>query len=195
MRAAIQTQHTHLTVDDFEDWQPPNDLKDRRWELIDGIPVCMAPISINHAAMQYEISRLIGNHLEAHRPSCRGFSAPGVRPRGSAKMTQLIPDLAISCSPVTDPRVLTELVVLIEILAPSNTSNTRNNAFAYMTIPSVLEIVLLSSTSMETEVIRREPDGNWSMESEMVLADGTLSLQSLGYQVPLRDFYRTTSNL
>ena len=37
-----------MTVAEFEAWQPPEALRDRRWQLMDGEPVCMAPPGADH---------------------------------------------------------------------------------------------------------------------------------------------------
>ncbi len=52
-----------LTVDEFHAWEPPSGLEHRRWELVDGEPVCMAPPGINHGAIQSQAAMLIGMHL------------------------------------------------------------------------------------------------------------------------------------
>ena len=57
--------------------------------------------------------------------------------------------------------MLPDPVVLIEILSPSNEPKTRANIWAYTTIPTVAEIVVLRSTSVAAEVLRRQPDGEW----------------------------------
>jgi hypothetical protein len=46
-------------------------------------------------------------------------------------------------------------LVLIEILSPSNVSKTRANVRAYRTMPGVAEIVVLHTTMIAAEVLRR----------------------------------------
>ena len=82
-------------------------------------------------------------------------------------------------------------VVLIEILSPSNEAETRANIWAYTTIPTVAEIVVLRSTSVAAEVLRRQPDGEWPQQPEIVGGDGELRLDSIGFAEPLRAAYRT----
>ena len=75
-------------------------------------------------------------------------------------------------------------VLLIEILSPSNRSETWTNVWAYTTLPSVQEILVLHSTAVRAEMLRRDAEGNWPERPE-VLEDGTLDSQSIGLQVPL----------
>ena len=86
-------------------------------------------------------------------------------------------------------------VVLIEILSPTNVSKTRANVRAYRTIPTVTEIVVLRSTSIAAEILRRGPRGAWSRQPDIVDVQGVLRLDSIGFAAPLHDAYRTTALL
>jgi Uma2 family endonuclease len=86
-----------------------------------------------------------------------------------------------------------EPLVLIEILSPTNVSRTRANVRAYTTIATVAEIVVLRSTAIAAEVLRREPGGEWPQQPDIIDATGELRLDSIGFAVPLRDAYRTTN--
>ena len=57
----------------------------------------------------------------------------------------------------------------------------------------VTEIVVLHSTAVLAQVLRRGPDGAWLAVPEAVAADGQLRLSSIGFAAPLRDAYRTTN--
>jgi Uma2 family endonuclease len=88
--------------------------------------------------------------------------------------------------------LLHEPVVLIEILSPTNVSKTRANVLAYRTIPTVTEIVVVRSTAIGAEILRRGPDGTWPQHPDMIEADSELRLDSIGFAAPLRAAYRTT---
>lgn len=81
---------------------------------------------------------------------------------------------------------------MIEILSPSNETQTRANIWGYTTIPSVTEIVVLRTSVAMAEVLRRGPDGNWPAEPELVGIDETLRLDSVGFAAPLRSAYQTS---
>jgi len=71
-----------------------------------------------------------------------------------------VPDLAVSCEASSvGQRGLTEPTLVIEILSPSNESETRENVWAYTTIPTVREILLIRSTRIAAELIRLGADG------------------------------------
>jgi Putative restriction endonuclease len=83
-------------------------------------------------------------------------------------------------------------VVLIVILSPTNARKTRANVWAYTSIPSVTEVVLVRSTSIAAEVLRRQSDGSWPAEPQYIGVEGELTLESIGFRTPLRAAYRTS---
>ena len=81
---------------------------------------------------------------------------------------------------------------MIEILSPGNATDTWDNAWSYTTIPSVHEIVVVHSTRIFAELLRRGVDGNWPEELEEIGPDGVLRLQSLGFACFPPDAYAQT---
>jgi Uma2 family endonuclease len=92
-------------------------------------------------------------------------------------------------------QVVTDPVQLIEILSPSNEALTRENVWAYSTIPSVAEILLLGSVRVEAELLRRGRDGSWPGTPAFLGAEDELELASIGFRALSRAFYRTTDLL
>jgi Uma2 family endonuclease len=182
-----------MTADEFQDWDPPEHLRQRRWQLFDGEPRCMSPANENHGAIQSEAAFLLISHLRAIRPSCRVIIAPGVIPRVRAGYNHRIPDLGVTCAAAAGDKVLSDPVVLIEILSPSNENDTRANVWAYTSIPSVQEVLLLSGTSISAELLPRGADGNWPKSPLLLGPDDQLRLSSLGFEAPPRAFYVGTS--
>lgn len=72
-------------------------------------------------------------------------------------------------------------MLIIEILSPSNTAETWANIWAYATIPSVREILIVHSTAIVAEVLRRDAEGNWPDRPERI-EEGDLTLSSIGLQ-------------
>jgi Uma2 family endonuclease len=179
-----------MTVSEFLVWDS-GDLTGRRWQLIDGEPVLMAPAADAHGAIQNECGRLLGNHLLAIASPCRVITAPGIVPRVRSNENFRIPDLGVSCAPPSGRVMTDEPVLLIEILSPGNEAKTRSNIWTYTTIPSVQEILAVHSTRMEIELLRRAADGNWPDSPLSVKAQDRLELTSIGFAVPAADIYRT----
>ena len=183
-----------MTVAEFLDWDS-GDRTGAPWQLRDGEPERMAPASEAHGTIQAELAYLLTARLRERGSPCRVVIAPGVIPRVHSAENCLVPDLGVTCTPPSGAKTLPDPVVLIEILSPSNEAETRTNVWACTTIPTVAEIVILRSTAIGAEVLRRQPDGSWPEQAEMVGPDGTLRLDSLGFAAPLRASYRTAGIL
>ena len=82
-------------------------------------------------------------------------------------------------------------MLIVEILSPSNAAETWSNVWTYTTIPSVREILILRTTEIGADLLRRQPDGLWP-EQPAELRCGTLTLESIGFTCELRALYRTT---
>ncbi len=187
MVAAAKTP-VRMTVDEFLNWDSGDGLT---WQLVDGEPQAMAPAQTNHAALQNELGRLIGNHFVANGSPCSALSTPGVTPSVRSRSNVRIPDIAVRCSEPQQESAITDPVLIVEILSPSNQTETWSNVWTYITIPSLREVLVLYSVSIGAEILRRRPDGTWPQEAETIL-DGDLILDSIGFRVPLADIYRTT---
>jgi Uma2 family endonuclease len=181
-----------MTIAEFQHWTPETNAH-LRWHLIDGTPVCMAPASENHGRIQAEAAFLLTGHLRPTRPGCYVVVTPGVVPGTRSNSNQRIPDLCVTCAPSSGGPVVAAPLLIVEILSPSNEALIRANVWAYTTIPEVSEILLLSSTAIEAEILRRGPDVAWQEAPQFLLADEIVDLPSIGFRAPLLDFYRTTS--
>jgi Uma2 family endonuclease len=86
---------------------------------------------------------------------------------------------------------LAEPVLIIEILSPSNQAETWTNVWAYATIPSVQEILIVHSTSIRADLLRRDAAGVWP-EQGRIIEDGALELTSIGFRTELAAVYQGT---
>ena len=187
--SALPKIPVRMTVAEFLAWNPTTP---QLWQLVDGEPQAMAPASRTHGAIQSELGSLIRNHLAESGSPCSIITTPGVIPHVQSDTNVRIPDLAVTCSGYdTEESALTDPVLLIEILSPSNQAETWANVWTYTTIPSVHEILVLKTASISAELLRRTPDGSWP-EQPLILADGELALESIGFRIPLAAAYRTT---
>jgi len=189
MTALPKLAPSRMTIEEFLDW--PGDGSGKKFEFIDGEPRAMAPASVPHGIMQATLARLLGTHLSGTR--CYVVVEPGVIPRVRSEANMRVPDLAVSCEiPDGGQRALTEPTLVIEILSPSNESETRENVWAYTTIPTVREILLIRSTRIAAELLRRGADGSWPSNPQPIEADAALLLESLDFSCPLTAIYENT---
>ena len=189
MSALPRTTLSRMTVEEFLDW--PGDGTARTHQLVDGEPQAMAPASITHGIIQANIAGVLRDHLRGS--SCYLVVAPGVVPRVRSAANMRVPDLAVTCrADEAGIHAMTEPVLLVEILLPNNEAETRANVWTYTTIPSVREILLIRSTHIAAELIRREPDGSWPANSTAIGEDAPLVLESLDFSCPLNAVYEGT---
>ena len=178
-----------MSVDEFLAWDPGDG---RFWQLVDGEPQAMAPANRTHGTLQAELAAVIRDHLQHQGSPCTVVVTPGIVPHVQASRNVRIPDLAVTCSGYdTEESVLADPILVIEILSPSNQSETWANVWAYTSIPSVREILVLRTVTVGAEMLRRGPDGSWPREPERI-GDGALVLESIALRSPFSDLYRST---
>jgi Uma2 family endonuclease len=189
MAALPKLASSRMTIEEFLDW--PGDGTKRKFELVDGEPRAMAPASGTHGRIQATLARLLGNHLAGS--GCSAVIEPGVVPRVRAEANMRVPDIAVTCE-ADDVGVhsLAEPTLIIEVLSPSNEAETRENVWAYTTIPTVREILLIRSTRPAAELLTREPDGSWPATPVLIGEHDRLALNSLHFSCPLAAVYEGT---
>lgn len=187
MEAALKIPETMSTTE-FLVWDAPG----KRWQLIEGVPQAMAPSNRTHGAIAAELSRLIGNHLRDRDSPCSVLVEPGIVPRVRANANFRIPDLGVTCTGYdAEEPYLSEPVLLIEILSPSNKAETWSNVWTYTSLPTVREILVVHSDEIAVELLRRQADGSWPAQP-LPVREGTLTLECIEFGCDVAEFYRAT---
>jgi Uma2 family endonuclease len=190
MQEALDIPST-MTVAEFLDW--PGDGSGRKFQLVDGEPRAMSPGNATHGTIQMTLGSLIRNALITAGGRYRVVAEPGIATRIRAHTNLRVPDLGITgTTDAPGQQTLPDPIVLIEVLSPGNATDTWDNVWAYTTIPSVREIVVVHSTRVLAEVVRRDPDGNWPAEPEEIGPDGTLRLESIAFACAMPEVYAQT---
>ena len=191
MTATKRKPPPRMSVGDFLDWA--GDGAGGKYQLVDGEVRAMSPASATHGSIQWKLAALIGRHLVDSASSYRGVTKPAVAVRLRADMNLRLPDLGITCAPDTPgQQTLPDPIVLIEVLSPGNEQDTWDNVWAYATIPTVKEILIVHSTRVLAELLRRGTDSAWPAEPEQIEQDGTLRLEAIGFSCALRAVYAQT---
>lgn len=173
-----------MTVTEFLEWDPGDD---RRYELIGGVPLAMAPPSARHALVVNQAGRHLAEALSGADSPCRVLSGAGIRAETRDDMA-LIPDVTVTCEALDD-HLIGEPRVLIEVLSPSTDSHDRRIKLPiYQRLESVQEVVFLDSRSRFAEVYRRQDGAPWTV-TLVQSASEPVELPSLGIAVPLGAFY------
>jgi Uma2 family endonuclease len=169
------------TIDEFLAW---DDGTDRRYELVRGDIVAMAPPEHAHGAIAAKAVIAIGSRL---RPPCHVVTEAGiVRPDRADTYFQA--DLAATCRlPTPGSRYVGDPIVIVEVLSPSTAAYDRGVKLPeYRSIASIEEILLISSWERRVEHWRRTPDG-WAVAEPG--GDAMLHLASVSVEFTIADLY------
>ena len=170
-----------MTLAEFLAW---DDGSDRRYELVDGFPVMMAPATEAHGELAAALAIQIGTRL---KPPCRVISEAGIVIAHRSD-TYYIADLAVTCAP-REPgrRMVVEPVLVVEVLSPSTSQVDRWRKVAdYRALPSVREILVIFSDERRVELQRRGADG-WRVED--LIGQAALALNCCASPIPLDALY------
>lgn len=157
---------TRYTLADLLAWP-----EEERAELIDGVPVMMAPPSRVHQEIVAELTRQLGNYLEGKR--CRVYPAPFAvrlfeRPGGDRPEdvdTVVEPDLSVVCDPgkLDDAGCKGAPDLVIEVLSPSTQRHDRLTKYNLYQRAGVLEYWIVSPEERTVQVSLLQPDGRYQL--------------------------------
>ena len=173
-----------MTLGEFLRWE---DGTDTRYELLAGQPMAIAPPAPPHGFLAARLCARIEGALQSRRPCMVQIEAGIARP--DRDDTCYVADLAVTCkSPRSGEQLISDPVLIAEVLSPTTGLHDRHTKVAdYRRIASVEEILLIDSTSIFAEVLRREGD-RWI--TEIVRGPlATLSLVSIGLTATMSELY------
>jgi Uma2 family endonuclease len=171
-----------MTLADFLEW---DDGTDRRYQLLDGVPVMMAPAAEAHGELALSLGAEIRSRL---KPPGRVISEAGITVPDRSD-TYYVADLAVTCVP-REPgrRIVVEPTLIVEVLSPSTGQVDRWRKVAdYRTLPSVQEILIVFHDERRVEVQRRTAEG-WRVED--LIGQASITLGARESPIPLEALYR-----
>jgi Uma2 family endonuclease len=180
-----------MTAEEFLVWEPGDC---RHWQLVDGQPTLTPPANRSHGAIHAEAGRLLANHLLERGDPRSVLVMPATQPRVQAQTNIRIPDLAVVSGTygVEDEIIVRTPKLIVEVLAAEDRELTWSNVWTYVTIPSVQEIVVISSMAVEADQLCRAPDGSWPDQPTKITDGADITFASIGLTLKLRALYRTT---
>ena len=110
-----------MTLDEFLHW---DDGTDTRYELIDGLPVAMAPPARAHAILCARLGGRIDAALRSRRP-CTAQTEAGIA-RPDRDDSCYIADVAVTCRALQrGEQLIQDPILIVEILSPSTERHDR----------------------------------------------------------------------
>ena len=141
---------------------------------------------------------LIGELRDAVRKkNCTGFES-NMKLEIPAADAFVYPDIMVVCGEIrlaeNTRDVITNPVLIIEVLSPGTESFDRGKKFEYYrSIPSLKEYVLVSQEKQIVEVYFRQERGTWLYTVAQGL-DKTILLNSIEYEIALKDIYHKVTS-
>lgn len=174
---------------------------ERTWEdraqWLDGVIYAMAGESPNHRRICINLTRLLSTHVRGS--PCEVFSKDTKVRSGPARDDSLqgllsYSDLGVVCGPEqyhdVHQDVLLNPRVLIEVLSPSTQAFDRGEKRERYTtwLETLEDYLLVAQDRPHIEHWHRQEHGTWLVRS-IVGCEATLTLESLGAQLPLAEVY------
>jgi Uma2 family endonuclease len=171
-----------MTLAAFLEW---DDGTDRRYQLLDGVPVMMAPRAEAHGELVAAIMIEIGSRLKR---SCRVIADAGITVEGRSD-TCYVADLAVTCAPGEyNPRMVAAPMLVVEVVSPSIGEIDGWRKIAdYRSLPSLREIVIAFHDERRITLLRRTADG-WRVED--LIGQASIALGACERPIPLEAIYR-----
>lgn len=185
--ASAPVQKSYLTAEEYLFLERQAETKS---EYIDGEMVAMTGGTSRHGLVTINLGAELRQHLK-QRP-CRVYSGD-VRIKILAAGVYYYPDLSVVCGePLfedgNDDNLLNPILI-VEVLSPSTESYDRGGKFqSYQTLQSLQEYVLVSQNQPRIEHFLRQ-DGHVWLYTDVAGLDSTVSLSSVGCQIPLAEIY------
>ena len=180
-----------MTLEEFLRWTSDGDA---RYQLLEGRAVAMTPPSSAHGTIVSNLARRIGERLD-RLEHCRLVTEGGIL-SPTKEDTYYQADLVVTCTAHhPGEQHIAEPLMIVEVLSPSTEDHDRKVKVAdYRKCSSVQEILLVDQSKPYCEIHRRfEADQDrWLVDLYLSLEE-TLSLESLGVELPLEAIYAKLS--
>jgi Uma2 family endonuclease len=184
MAGMVEPAQKRLSIAEFLSW---DDGTDRRYELVRGEIVAMAPPSPAHGTIAGNVVAIVHPRL---KPPCRVIIEAGIA-LPDRDDTYYQADLAITCAPPSaEPtRFVEEPRVVFEIVSPSTAKHDFEwKSPDYQGIPGIEEIVYVWSNRRHAQHWHRTGD-QWL---GTIVTGGSLALRSFDIELAFEAIYANT---
>lgn len=163
-----------------------------RHEFLGGELYAMGGASRRHNTLALNLASALRAHLRGG--PCRAFIGDvKVRINFAQDDVFYYPDVVVTCSPAdSDPYVVSEPSVVVEVLSPSTERVDRREKFlTYTRLPSLREYILVEQSAPLVSVL----DRNLGWKSTDFRAGEAARIPSLDFTLPVDDLYAGTDDL
>jgi Uma2 family endonuclease len=182
---AAKEDFPRLSPEEYFDWE---EKQLEKHEYIDGQVYAMSGGTKNHSLISVRSIVLLSNHLESS--GCEvGNSDLRVNIAGTSNYTY--PDVSVTCDDrdKNTTQYITYPCLIIEVLSSSTESYDRGGKFRmYRNNPVLQDYLLVSSTSIEMDLYRKNETGEWIIINYK--EGDTIELKSIDLSFPIEQIYR-----
>jgi Uma2 family endonuclease len=165
--------------------------EEERWELIDGLPVMMAPPTRAHQRIASNLERLLNDALEAQGSAWVAYQAIGVNLGPHIEYYDPEPDVVVVDSEDDNERYSDNFYLAAEVVSPSDRTYVESKREVYKLHENCRYILTIQQDRIEVRVDRRTEIG-WD-EQFLKEPGDSLILPDFGLHCRLVEFYRGTS--
>jgi Uma2 family endonuclease len=175
----------------FEEYLKLEALAEEKSEYHGGNIVTMAGGTRNHSLITSNTSTALNIALDKMGKDCIVYS-PDVLVRIDKFNKGLYPDVSVVCedNEAENPNILTNPILLIEVLSKSSKDYDRGAKFEYYrSIPSFQEYMIIYQTTPKIQTWYKEEENLWRIGNAEGL-DAVVNLHSIGITIALKDIYK-----
>ncbi len=188
MVGAVRQNSPMLSVASFRAWLGSRP-DEEHWELIEGLPMMMAPPNRRHQRIASNIEDLLNDALRRHNPALVAYQAIGVNIVSTVPYDPE-PDIAVIREEEnSDPRYADRFYLVAEVLSDSDKDIIEGKRDIYRAHLSCTCILLVRQDRAEITVDQRTGD-RW--RSQVLHAGDELTLPEFGLTCPVKAVYRST---
>ena len=168
----------------LEEFLAFDDGTDTSYQLFEGRIVAMNPPLRGHGGLVVRLAASISGQL---RPPCEAYAEAGIIPV-NRRNSWYKADLIVTCTPGDyKDQFIAEPALVVEVLSPTTSAIDFNRKLPdYQQIPSMRDILLVSSMERLVRHWRRDPDG-WVEAAHP--GSATLRLSGLPVAIATADLY------
>lgn len=173
-----------------EEYLALEDAAEFRSEYENGEIVAMAGGSLNHSQITNNIARFVGNKISENCSSLSSEVKVWVESIGKF----YYPDALVFCDEPNFHLERTDTIInpvlIVEVLSDSTEAKDRGEKFfAYQTLESLQEYVLVSQNRAVVEQFIKQSDGSWKYLATIGL-ESSVKLESIDVELSLQEVYQ-----
>ncbi len=173
-----------MTVDEFLAWAEG---REGRWELADGVPVCMSPERVAHGETKFAAGTAVKAAIKRAGISCGAFiDCLAVR---ADHRTAFQPDVLVNCGERLKSQMMEapNPIVVLEVLSPSTrVADMRLKVRRYFELPGIQHYLILDP---EDRSVLHYARGQGDVLLTRIVSEGELRLDAPGFTVEAQSLF------